>query len=389
MSTVLDMIGNTPLIRLQRLVGPREAQLWAKWERTNPGGSIKDRPAHFIISEAERRGLLQPGGTIIESSSGNFGISLAMIGAAKRYRVIVLVDPKITPTNLAILNTYGAEVIVVTEQDDSGSYHKTRIALANKLAREIPGAFRPDQCFSLLNSEAHYQHTARELLERCDGQIDVVIAAASTGGQLGGLSRYLKRYLPEVEVVGVDAHGSTIFGGKAHSYLTPGVGLSWTPENLDLTLIDRVFKVPDEDAFLTCRALARNEGVMAGASSGAVAMVGLRYAQALGPDKRVVCMFADGGERYLHTVYSDEWLESRGLATTITPAELRRRAAALPVHSEYPAASAVYRPDLFETLGVPTTTLDLNAELRGETTQPRAMPQLSAAYMQRPAYARA
>lgn len=364
MSTVLDLIGNTPLIRLQQLVGPREAQLWAKWERTNPGGSIKDRPASFIIDEAERRGLLQPGGTIIESSSGNFGISLAMIGAAKGYRVIILVDPKITPTNLTILKAYGAEVIVVTEQDDSGSYHKTRIAQANQLARTIPGAFRPDQCFNLLNSAAHYCHTARELLRDCDGRLDVVIAAASTGGQLGGLARYLKRVAPQVTIVGVDAHGSTIFGGAAHSYLTPGVGLSWTPANLDVSLIDAVFKVPDEDAFLACRALARHEGIMAGASSGAVLLVGLHYAQLLGPEQRVVCLFADGGERYVHTIYSDEWMETRHFATAISPVDLAQRALGLPIYSACPAEHANYRPDLIHALDVPETTRRLNDELQ-------------------------
>lgn len=364
MSTVLDMIGNTPLIQLHQLVGPREAQLWAKWERTNPGGSIKDRPASFIISEAERRGLLQPGGTIIESSSGNFGISLAMIGAAKRYRVIILVDPKITPTNLTILKAYGAEVIVVTEQDDSGSYHKTRIALANQLARTIPGAFRPDQCFNLLNSVAHERQTARELVRDCDGRLDVVIAAASTGGQLGGLARYLKRVVPQVLIVGVDAHGSTIFGGAAHSYVMPGVGLSWTPDNLDLSLIDQMCKVPDEDAFLACRALARHEGIMAGASSGAVLLVGLHYAQLLAPDQRIVCLFADGGERYIHTIYSDEWMEARHFAAATSPADLTRRAQRLLLSSVCPAEHANYRPDLIHGLDVPETTRRMNDELR-------------------------
>ncbi|HEU4322874.1 MAG TPA: cysteine synthase family protein [Roseiflexaceae bacterium] len=362
MHTVLDTIGSTPLFRLQRLARPGEGQVLVKWERSNPGGSIKDRPAHFIVTEAERRGLLKPGGTIIESSSGNFGISLAMIGAAKGYRVIILVDPKTTPTNLAVLKTFGAEVVVVTELDDCGSYHKTRIALANKLAREIPGAFRPDQCFNLMNSEAHYQNTARELLAESGHQIDVVIAPVSTGGQLGGLSRYLKRYAPHVQVVGVDAIGSIVFGGKPHSYLTPGVGLGWTPENLDLSLIDAAFKVPDEDAFLACRLLARCEGVMPGASSGATLMVALHYAQLCSPDTRIVCMFADGGERYLQTIYADEWMQERNLATSITVDELRARALRLPLFSERPVGS--YRPDLAATLDVPETTHRLNAELR-------------------------
>lgn len=171
---LLETIGNTPLIELRNTTASTEGRLLFKYERGNPGGSIKDRPALFIVTEAEKRGLLKPGGTIIESSSGNFGISLAMIGAAKGYRVIILVDPKTTATNLALLKCFGAEVIVVTEQDDSGSYHKTRISLANKLADEIPDAFRPDQCFNLLNSTAHYQGTAREIFADCPDNIAAI-----------------------------------------------------------------------------------------------------------------------------------------------------------------------------------------------------------------------
>ncbi|MCR4830670.1 MAG: pyridoxal-phosphate dependent enzyme, partial [Pseudobutyrivibrio sp.] len=157
---ILDSVGNTPLIRVNNFTEGDEAEILLKYERGNPGGSIKDRAAKYIIDQAEERGLLKPGGTIIESSSGNFGISLAMIGAARGYRVLILVDPKTTENNLSLLRAFGAEVIVVTEKDDCGSYHKTRISLANKLSTEIENSFRPDQCFNLLNSEAHYQSTA-------------------------------------------------------------------------------------------------------------------------------------------------------------------------------------------------------------------------------------
>lgn len=375
MTTVLDTIGHTPLIQLQRLTSAADAQLWIKWERSNPGGSIKDRPAKFIIEEAEQLGLLQPGGTIIESSSGNFGISLALIGAAKGYRVLILVDPKTTPTNLAVLKAYGAEVIVVTEKDDTGSYHKTRIALANHLAQTIPGAFRPDQCFNLLNSEAHYQSTARELLEACDYQVDMVIAAVSTGGHLGGISRYFKRFSPHTRIVGVDAEGSALFGGKPHSYLTPGVGLGWTPENLDLNLIDTVFKVADQDSFLACRAMARYEGVLAGASSGAALMVGLHYAQRWSAHKRIVCIMADGGERYLNTIYSNEWMREQQLTTAITQEELRERAWRLRPYSNRPAQNGVYRPDLIEMLNVPETTFIMNRLARMRSVIPLYEPQ--------------
>ncbi|WP_380705817.1 PLP-dependent cysteine synthase family protein [Salinithrix halophila] len=355
MKTLLDTVGQTPLIRLQNLVEDQDSELLLKMERTNPGGSIKDRPALYIIEEAERRGWLKPGGTIIESSSGNFGITLAMIGAAKGYRVIVLVDPKTTPVNLAMMKAFGADVRVVTEKDDSGSYHKTRIALANRLHREIPGSFRPDQCFNPLNSEAHYRQTAQELMEQCQGKLDAVILTVSTGGQLGGFSRYFKEHAPHIRVIAVDAVGSTIFGGKAHSYLLPGMGLSWTPPNIDdLSRIDEIYKVPDEDAFLMCRLLARYEGVLGGGSTGAGLVVAWKLVQEWGSGKRIACLAPDNGERYLPTIYNDVWMKERGLNVEIEPMGLRRRVRELVPHSRYPVETANYQPELVEILDCPT-----------------------------------
>lgn len=346
------------------MTGPNDAEVLFKYEKTNPGGSIKDRAAHFIVEEAEKRGLLAPGGTIIESSSGNFGISLSMIGAAKGYRVIILVDPKTTENNLALLKCFGAEVIVVTEQDDCGSYHKTRIALANQLAAEIPHAFRPDQCFNLLNSEAHYRSTAREIFADCGSRLDLLVAPVSTGGQLGGLSRYIKTYHPETQVVGVDADGSAIFGGQSHAYRIPGIGLGWTPENLPLEYVDCAFKVRDEDAYLAARAAARHEGVLMGPSSGACLVVALRFAEVLGKGKRVVCMVSDGGDRYIQTLFSDTWLESQGFPCTTDLTELRTRARSLRAWSMNPRQQANYQEELKAGLEVPDTTLRINQELR-------------------------
>ncbi len=361
MQTIIDTIGQTPLVQLQRLTHSNEATIALKCERTNPGGSVKDRPARFILETAERAGLLLPGATIIESSSGNFGISLAMFGAAKGYRVIILVDPKITPTNLALLEAYGAEVEVVTAQDDSGSYHKTRIARANELARQIPGAFRPDQCFNLLNSEAHANSTAHEILQDAGPELAMVIAAVSTGGQLGGIARHIKRVAPHVQVIGVDAVGSAIFGGPAHSYLMPGVGLGWTPANIPLSLLDQAFMVPDEDAFLACRVLARHEGILVGASSGAVLLVALAYAQQLGPGNRIVAIGADSGERYLQTVYNHEWLTAHGLQVDCSPAELRARARALCACDRQVSRHGTIQTGLAESLQVPASTHQINA----------------------------
>jgi cysteine synthase len=352
-TSILETIGNTPLITIPNSNRQDEGQVLFKYERYNPGGSIKDRAAVYLIGEAERRGLLKPGGTIIESSSGNFGISLA----------IVLVDPKTTNANLALLKAFGAEVIVVTEQDDSGSYHKTRISLANKLAREIDNCYRPDQCFNLLNSEAHYRSTAREILESCPAGIKAFITAVSTGGQLGGISKYLKTFAPEVQIIGVDAVGSSIFGGHSDAYRIPGIGLGWTPVNLNMELVDCAYKITDEQAFLTARAFARHEGILMGPSSGACALVALKLAQELGPEERIVCMVADGGERYIQTLFNDEWMERQGFATAVDMATLRASARELQPWSKHPAVHANYRMDLAALLDVPDSTLRMNDEL--------------------------
>lgn len=361
-ASILDTIGNTPLIAIPNTNRANEGQVLFKYERSNPGGSIKDRPALYIVQEAERRGWLKPGGTIIESSSGNFGISLAMIGAARGYRVIILADPKTTSANLALIKGFGAEVIVVTEQDDSGSYHKTRISLANKLAREIEHAYRPDQCFNLLNGEAHFHSTAREIMAACPGNIAAFVTAVSTGGQLGGISGYMKTYAPEVRIVGVDAAGSTVFGGQAEAYRIPGIGLSWTPVNLNLSDIDCAYKITDEHAFLAARAFARHEGILMGPSSGACALVALKIAQELAPGERVVCMVSDGGERYIQTLFNDEWMAEQGFATDADVESIRATARQLRPWSLRPADNANYRPDLIRSLDVPETTLSMNAE---------------------------
>ncbi|MDR3121233.1 MAG: cysteine synthase family protein [Clostridiales bacterium] len=360
---ILGTIGNTPLIEIKNCTTKDEGQVLFKYERSNPGGSIKDRPAIYIINEAERRKWLKPGGTIIESSSGNFGISLAMIGAAKGYRVIILVDPKTTNANLSLLKAFGAEVIVVTEQDDSGSYHKTRIALANKLAREIENSFRPDQCFNLLNSDAHYNGTACEIINNCQQGLTAIIAAVSTGGQLGGISKSLNTYMPEVQVIGVDAVGSSIFGGDSHAYRIPGIGLAWTPNNLTMNNIDCVYKITDEQAFVTARSFAKLEGILMGPSSGACALVALHLAQRLPRDKRIVCMVSDGGERYIQTLFSDEWMIEQGFSTDAGVDSLRATAAQLQPWSTDPMSISNYKPELNQNLDVPASTLCLNTEM--------------------------
>ncbi|TDD95155.1 cysteine synthase family protein [Actinomadura rubrisoli] len=358
MPEILDVIGRTPVVRLRNLTTPDEAQLIAKLENANPAGSLKDRPAWHIIEHAERTGRLRPGGTIIESSSGNFSIALAMIGASRGYRVVAVVDPKLTATNRGLLEAFGAEIIVVDEPDDSGSFHKTRIELANRLHRQTPGSFRPDQCFNPLNGQAHYRTTARELLAQTR-HLAAVVCTVSTGGQLGGIARAVKERAPHVKVIGVDVHGSTVFGGRPHAYLTPGVGLSWTPANLaDLSLVDEVYMVTDQDAFRACRTLVRSEGLLAGVSTGAALTVALTEAMQGKPRQQVAFLAADRGERYLATAFNDDWLKDHGLTTAADPEGLRRRARQLVPHSTRPADEcANHLPDLAAELGSPTFVL--------------------------------
>lgn len=352
---ILDVIGSTPVVRLRNLTTHREAELVVKLECANPAGSLKDRPAWYIVEHAERTGALPAGGTIIESSSGNFSIALAMIGAARGYHVIAIVDPKLTPTNRALLEAYGAEIIVVEERDDSGSYHKTRIALANRLHEEIPGSFRPDQCFNPLNAEAHRTTTARELLAQTP-DLTAVVCTVSTGGQLGGIARAVKEHAPHVEVVGADVEGSAVFGGEPHAYLTPGVGLGWTPANLsDLSLVDEVYKVTDEDAYQACRTLVRAEGLLAGVSTGAALTVALAKAMRGRAGGQVAFLAADRGERYLATAFDEDWLREHRLTRTTSPADLRRRAEELVPYSTRPAEEcANHRPGLADELGAPS-----------------------------------
>lgn len=358
MPEILDAIGGTPVVGLRNLTTLDEAQLVVKLENANPAGSLKDRPAWYIVEHAERTGRLRPGGTLIESSSGNFSIALAMIGASRGYRVVAVVDPKLTATNRGLLEAFGAEIVVVDEPDDSGSYHKTRIELANRLHRETPGSFRPDQCFNPLNGEAHYRATARELLAQTR-DLAAVVCTVSTGGQLGGIARAVKEHAPRVAVIGVDVHGSTVFGGEPHGYLIPGVGLSWTPANLpDLSLLDEVYLVTDQDAFRACRTLVRSEGLLAGVSTGAALTVALGRAMRAGPGRQVAFLAADRGERYLATAFSDDWLTAHGITTATDPESLRERARQLTPHSTKPAEEcANHLPDLAAELGSPTFVL--------------------------------
>ncbi|HSV67140.1 MAG TPA: cysteine synthase family protein [Mycobacteriales bacterium] len=297
----LEAVGGTPTVQLRSLTEPAEATLVAKLEPADPGGSLPDRSAWQVIRRAEDEGRLRPGATIIGSSSGGFGTALAAIGVSRGYQVIAIVDPTTAPADWMLYEASGAEVIVVDQQDGSGSYHPARLALANRLHRQIPHSFRADKQVSPQHVGAHFRGTARELVATVGDRLTAVVCTVRTSGQLGGVSRYLARHAPQVRVVGVDIVGSTVS--------------DWAPANLaDVARVHEVYQVSDEVAHTGCRALVRHEGVLAGVSTGAALTVALRLAMQRGSDEVVALLVADRGEPYLRTAAGPARSAGSGLA---------------------------------------------------------------------------
>lgn len=310
--SILDAIGDTPLIRLSRLHPP--GNLVAKIEYVNPGGSIKDRIGLLMIEAAERDGLLRPGGTIVEPTSGNTGVGLAMVAAIKGYRLVCVMPDKMSQEKIDGLRAYGAEVHVAptdVEPDDPRSYY----SVAARLVKEIPGAFSPNQYANPANPESHYRTTGPEIWNQTDGAVDTLVVGVGTGGTITGSARFLKEQNPAIEVIGVDPVGSIYTAQSAdevHTYLTEGVGEDFWPETLDRGLVDRFIQVSDQEAYEMARRLATTEGVLVG-SSGGLAAVGALQAAREAPDDLVVVIFPDSGRSYVSKVFNDEWLAGHGL----------------------------------------------------------------------------
>ncbi|HSO29518.1 MAG TPA: cystathionine beta-synthase [Candidatus Sulfomarinibacteraceae bacterium] len=325
--SILDLVGGTPLVRLTRVtrdLGPVEAQplILAKMEALNPGGSVKDRIGLPMIEAAERAGLLKPGGTIIEPTSGNTGHGLAIAAALKGYRCIFVMADKQSPEKQALLRAYGAEVVLCptnVEPESPESYY----SVAARLARDIPGAFKPDQYWNMENPAAHERTTGPEIWEQTDGRITHLIASAGTGGTIGGVSHFLKARNPAITVVGADPEGSVLSGDVARPYLTEGVGEDFFPGTHDPAAVDRWVRVSDRDAFLMARRITREEGILAGESCGTAVVAALDEARrviardGVGATNAVmVVILPDGGRSYLSKLYNDEWMRNNGLLAT-------------------------------------------------------------------------
>jgi cystathionine beta-synthase len=317
--TILQSIGRTPLVRLQRLNEGLQARVYVKVEAMNPGGSVKDRVGLAMIAEAERRGWLRTGGTIIEATAGNTGVGLAMAAAVKGYRCIFVLPDKMSGEKIRLLKAYGAEVVITPTNvapDSPESYN----GVADRLSREIPGAWRPNQFTNLANPEIHYRATGREIWEQTEGRITAFVAGVGTGGTISGVARYLKEQNPDVKIVGADPAGSVLSGDTPHPWKVEGIGEDFVPKTFNSQLVDDWVRVSDAESFHTARALARREGILVGGSSGTAVAGALRYARRLTAEHLVVALCADTGRNYLSKLFDDDWLAENNLMWNVQPA---------------------------------------------------------------------
>ncbi|MEU1307735.1 cysteine synthase family protein [Streptomyces cinnamoneus] len=308
---VLELLGGTPVLRVRNVLPDARSRIYVKMEGFNPAGSVKDRAAVHMVEEAERRGELRPGATIIESTSGNFGKALALIGAVKGYRVILVVDPKTTSSVLSYASSLGAEIEVVTEPNSAGSYQEARFDRVRELLAKIPGSYRPDQCNNPDNPRSHALYTAQEIIDDFP-QLDALVLAVGTGGHISGTGSALRQHFPRLHVRAVDSFGSAALGFPFAPYRVRGIGNSWVPETLNIEFIDSLHLIEDGEALSMCRVMAAEEGLLLGESGGAVVFAALAYATAH-PTQSVLVIAPDRGENYLGESYDDQWLRAEGV----------------------------------------------------------------------------
>jgi len=306
-------VGATPLVALDRLAEGVTPRIVAKLEALNPGGSVKDRIALPLIEAAERAGLLKPGGVIVEPTSGNTGVGLAMAAAVKGYRCIFVMADKQSEEKRALLRAYGAEVVICptdVDSDDERSYYK----VSDRLARETPGGWKPDQYTNPANPQAHYLTTGPEIWTDTGGRVTHFVAGVGTGGTISGAGRYLREQKPDVVVVGADTEGSVFSGGPIHPYLTEGIGEDFWPATYDTDVADVIVRVSDRDAFLTARAATSAEGILVGESGGTALWAALQIARGVDDANALfVVLLPDSGRNYIGKLYNDAWLREAGI----------------------------------------------------------------------------
>ncbi|MEU8624822.1 cystathionine beta-synthase [Streptomyces sp. NPDC048669] len=345
--SMISLVGNTPLVRLRSVTAGIQATVLAKVEYFNPGGSVKDRIALRMIEAAEQSGELQPGGTIVEPTSGNTGVGLAIVAQQKGYKCIFVCPDKVSTDKINVLRAYGAEVVVcptAVDPDHPDSYYN----VSDRLVRETPGAWKPDQYSNPNNPRSHYETTGPELWEQTDGKITHFVAGVGTGGTISGTGRYLKEASGgAVKVVGADPEGSVYSGGSGRPYLVEGVGEDFWPTAYDRTVTDEIVAVSDKDSFQMTRRLAKEEGLLVGGSCGMAVVGALEVAKRLGPDDVVVVLLPDSGRGYLSKIFNDEWMADYGFLEDTGPSA---RVAAVLDYKEGPIPTLVHmHPE--ETVG--------------------------------------
>ncbi|HEY4907117.1 MAG TPA: cystathionine beta-synthase [Candidatus Acidoferrum sp.] len=364
-NNILEAIGRTPLVRLNRINQGLKPQIYVKADYINPGGSVKDRIGVTMIDEAEKKGLLKPGGTIIEGTSGNTGMGLALVAAVRGYKMVFTITDKQSKEKVDLLKALGAEVIVcptAVEPEDPRSYY----SVAKKLAKEVPNSFYPNQYDNPMNPEAHYLTTGPEIWEDSEGKITHFVCGMGTGGTVSGVGKYLKEKNPKVQIIGVDPEGSLYYDFvktgqtiKAKSYVVEGIGEDFFPTTMNLKILDDCIQVNDEECFVIARRLVKMEGLFTGGSGGGCISAALRLAKDLGPEAFIVAFLPDTGMRYLSKVYNDEWMRERNYgdsAVKVTAGEIvnakhnsgkvRELVIARPYHTVYHALKTMQQQDI-------------------------------------------